>query len=42
MVLEQGRVVEMGSLAELMALDGIYAELWRRQASERFSPGEGL
>jgi ATP-binding cassette subfamily B protein/subfamily B ATP-binding cassette protein MsbA len=37
-VLEQGRVVERGSHGELMALDGLYAELWRRQASERFSP----
>lgn len=41
-MLEQGRVVERGSHAELTALDGLYAELWRRQASERFSSGEGL
>jgi hypothetical protein len=39
---EQGRAVERGSHGELMALDGLYVELWRRQASERFSPEEGL
>ena len=38
MVLEQGRLVERGGHGELMALDGLYAVLWRRQASERFSP----
>jgi len=41
-VLEQCRVVVRGCLAELKALDGFYAELWRRHASEPFSPGEGL
>lgn len=30
-VLEQGRVVEMGSHAELLALGGRYAELWAKQ-----------
>ena len=41
-VLEQVRVVVRGSYAELMALDSLYAELWRHQISERFSPGVGL
>ena len=30
-VLDRGRVVERGGHAELMARDGIYAEMWRRQ-----------
>jgi ABC-type transport system involved in Fe-S cluster assembly fused permease/ATPase subunit len=33
-VLEQGRVVERGSHADLLARDGLYAEMWMRQASE--------
>ena len=37
-VLEQGLLVERGTHAELMALDGLSAEIWRRQASDRFSP----
>jgi len=31
-VLEQGKVVEEGTHAQLLALDGIYAGLWRRQS----------
>ncbi len=31
-VLEQGKIVEQGSHAELLAGDGIYASLWRRQS----------
>ena len=33
-VLEDGRIVEEGSHAALLALDGRYAGLWQRQASE--------
>jgi len=32
-VLDQGRVVEQGPHAELMALDGLYASMWRQQLS---------
>jgi ATP-binding cassette subfamily B multidrug efflux pump len=31
-VLDQGRLVEQGSHEELVALGGLYAELWRRQS----------
>ena len=34
-VLEAGRVAERGSHAELLARDGLYAEMWMRQASEQ-------
>src|SRR5690606_18902540 len=33
-VLEEGRVVERGSHAALIAKDGLYANLWKRQAEE--------
>jgi ATP-binding cassette subfamily B multidrug efflux pump len=31
-LIEQGRIVEQGTHAELLALDGIYAKLWHRQS----------
>ncbi|HXH97023.1 MAG TPA: ABC transporter ATP-binding protein, partial [Gaiellaceae bacterium] len=33
-VLDEGRIVERGSHAALIAKDGLYADLWKRQAEE--------
>ncbi len=35
LVLDAGRIVERGSHRELLAADGLYAEMWNRQAQER-------
>jgi ATP-binding cassette subfamily B protein len=40
-VLDGGRVIERGNHATLMARDGLYAEMWVRQAAER-DAGEAL
>jgi ATP-binding cassette subfamily B protein len=38
LVLDQGRIVERGTHAELVAREGLYADMWRRQA--RLDPAE--
>ena len=34
LVLEQGRIAESGSHGELLARNGLYAEMWARQQAE--------
>jgi ATP-binding cassette subfamily B protein len=38
-VLDQGRVAERGTHAELLARAGLYADMWARQQAERAEPG---
>ena len=40
LVLNEGRLAESGSHAELLRLDGLYAEMWARQAAEIEELGE--
>ncbi len=41
-VLEHGRIVEQGNHRELIAQNGHYAALWRRQAGGFLDPAEGM
>jgi len=41
-VMEDGRIAEQGNHAALLAQNGIYAQLWARQATERMNPEAGV
>ena len=41
LVLSDGRIIERGSHQELLAMDGLYAALWRRQSGASRNAGEG-
>ena len=41
-VLDQGRIVDVGRHQELFARGGLYAELWRRQSGGFLDPGQFL
>lgn len=40
LVLQEGRLAESGSHAQLLRMDGLYAEMWARQASEAEALGQ--
>ena len=40
LVMDDGRIVERGKHAELLAADGYYAKMWRLQQEERDSGAE--
>ncbi len=40
-VMDDGRIIEEGTHAQLLALDGNYAQMWARQAMERMNPEAG-
>ncbi|MFD1961331.1 hypothetical protein ACFSHP_23965 [Novosphingobium panipatense] len=40
LVLNEGRLAESGRHAELLRRDGLYAEMWARQAAEAEEIGE--
>ena len=42
LVLDEGRLAESGKHRELLKADGLYAEMWRRQAQDRDASDAGL